>query len=247
MSSEFNTAEIENLTKLISEYSALIVGCAIIFVAFILILIFIMKQSQKNMQSIADLNKQLVNKLLEEDEERKCGCSNSVENNLVMKHTEINEELQKQLKILRDETDCDRTFVFLFHNGEYSVNMFPFLKATCFMEWKLYTIRPTLTDQRAIPVSILTPFCNDLIKYGKWNCKCVEDLQEEEPMMYVWLRSKDSKSFFGRALKDENKNIIGFVACDYVTTDYTQAATVSKIEESLRMCSLIISPLLRIQ
>lgn len=245
--SEVTTSEIESLTKLISEYSALVVGCAIIFIAFIVVLAFIMRQSQKNMQSIADLNKQLVNKLLAEDEDKDTQEHSNIEKNLVVKHTEINEELQKQLKILRDETDCDRTFVFLFHNGEYSVNMFPFLKATCFMEWKLYTIKPSLTDQRSIPVSILTPFCNDLVKYGKWNCGCVEDLQMEEPMMYAWLKSKCSKSFFGRALRDENKGIIGFVACDYVNTDYTKAATIKKIEESLRMCSLIVSPLLRIQ
>lgn len=241
---EFSTSEIEELTKLISEYSVLIVACAILLIAFIVILSVILKQNQKNMQTITDLNKQLVDKFLTEDDSS--SGDKSEENNLVVRHVQLNSELQNQLKIMRDKTDCDRTYIFLFHNGEHTLNMFPFLKVTCFIEWKLYTIKQTMTDQRAIPVSILNTLCTNLLNKDKYMCGNLDDLQEVDPMLYAWLKSKETKSFFGRALKDDNKNLIGFVACDYVNTNYEEVTNLKQIEESLKMCSIVVSPLMRV-
>lgn len=241
---EFSTSEIEELTKLISEYSVLIVACAILLIAFIVILSVILKQNQKNMQTITDLNKQLVDKFLTEDDSS--SGYKSEENNLVVKHVQLNNELQNQLKIMRDKTDCDRTYIFLFHNGEHTLNLFPFLKVTCFIEWKLYTIKQTMTDQRAIPVSILNTLCTNLLNKDKYMCGNLNDLQEVDPMLYAWLKSKGTKSFFGRALKDDNKNLIGFVACDYVNTNYEEVTNLKQIEESLKMCSIVVSPLMRV-
>lgn len=241
---EFSTSEIEELTKLISEYSVLIVACAILLIAFIVILSVILKQNQKNMQTITDLNKQLVEKFLTEDDSS--SGDKSEENNLVVRHVQLNSELQNQLKIMRDKTDCDRTYIFLFHNGEHTLNMFPFLKVTCFIEWKLYTIKQTMTDQRAIPVSILNTLCTNLLNKDKYMCGNLDDLQEVDPMLYAWLKSKGTKSFFGRALKDDNKNLIGFVACDYVNTNYEEVTNLKQIEESLKMCSIVVSPLMRV-
>lgn len=241
---EFSTSKIEELTKLISEYSVLIVACAILLIAFIVILSVILKQNQKNMQTITDLNKQLVDKFLTEDDSS--SGDKSEENNLVVRHVQLNSELQNQLKIMRDKTDCDRTYIFLFHNGEHTLNMFPFLKVTCFIEWKLYTIKQTMTDQRAIPVSILNTLCTNLLNKDKYMCGNLDDLQEVDPMLYAWLKSKGTKSFFGRALKDDNKNLIGFVACDYVNTNYEEVTNLKQIEESLKMCSIVVSPLMRV-
>jgi hypothetical protein len=249
---DFAAEDIEKLAKLISEYSMLVVGCAILLVAFMIVLGYLIKQNQKNMQVITDLNKQLVDKLLEESEsseheEHESQGTKKSETNLVIRHVQLNEELQKQLKILRDETDCDRTYIFMFHNGEYTLNRFPFLKATCFFEWKLYTIKQTMSDQRAIPVSILTTLCNNLLSTNKYSCDDINLLQDNDPMLYGWLKNKGTKSFFGRSLKDEDGNLIGFIACDYLDTEFSQVSSVKKIEERLRLCSLIVSPLIRVQ
>lgn len=241
---ELTTSDIESLTKLISEYSVLIVACAILLLAFIAILTVMLKQNQKNMKIITDLNKQLVDKFLTEDENSDKTADE--EKNLVVKHVQLNDELQKQLKIMRDKTDCDRTYIFLFHNGEHTLNMFPFLKVTCFIEWKLYTVKQTMTDQRAIPVSILNTLCTNLLNKDKYMCGNLDDIQEVDPMLYAWLKSKGAKSFFSRALKDDNKNLIGFVACDYVDTEYDKVTTLKQIEDSLRICSIIVSPLMRV-
>jgi hypothetical protein len=104
-----------------------------------------------------------------------------------------------------------------------------------------------MTDQRSIPVSILNTLCTNLLNKDEYLCDSLETLQENDSMLYIWLRSKGAKSFFCRALKDENKNLIGFVACDYVDTDYKQVTTVKQIKESLKICSLIVAPLLRVE
>lgn len=243
---EINTSEVENLTKLISEYSALVVAFAVLLIAFIGILAVVVKQNQKSIQVITDLNKQLVNEILKENEKPDTPANLNDEKNLVVRHVQLNEELQKQLKIMRDKTDCDRTYIFLFHNGEYTLNMFPFLKVTCFIEWKLYTVKHTMTDQRSIPVSIITTLCTALLNHNKYFCENLDDLQESDSMLYIWLKSKGAKSFFSRALKDEDGNLMGFVACDYIDTDYKQITSLDQIEESLKICSLIVSPLLRV-
>lgn len=231
---------VENMTKLISEYSVMVVACAILFIVFITIFIVIVKQNQKSMNNLNELNQQLLKKIMEDK-------PTESPKEKVDHHLEVSEEITERLRLLRDRVDADRVYIFMFHNGEYAINRFPFLKASCLIEWSLYTIKQKMIDQKALPISILTLLCRHLVSKGYLDVENIEDFKELDYMFYGWIKSKGAKSFFCKGVKDKQGGLIGFIACDYVESDFRKSTTVTQIHEELNKSSLVISPLLSME
>lgn len=235
-----NFEEVQNFTKLISEYSVLVVACAILFIVFITIFILIINQNKKSMDSLTKLNQQLLAKIMEDK-------PTESPKEKVDHHLEVNEEITERLRLLRDRVDADRVYIFMFHNGEHAINKFSFLKASCLIEWSLYTINQKMIDQKALPISILTLLCRHLVSKGYLDIENLESFKELDYMFYGWLKSKGTKSFFCKGVKDRQGCLIGFIACDYVESDFKKSTTIDQIHEELNKSSLVISPLLSME
>lgn len=239
---EANENSISSMTKLISEYSVLIVACAILFVVFIIIITTMIRQNQKNLNNITEQNRQLISKLIENQTPPP-----STPKEKMTHHLRVSEELTDRLRLLRDILDADRTYIFMFHNGEYAINKFPFMKASCLIEWSLYTVPQKMIDQKALPISIMTLLTRNLVVDGFMDIEDVESIKELDYMFYGWVKSKGAKSFFCKGIKDVQGGLIGFIACDYVISNFKQSNTLENIHKELDKSGLVISPLLTME
>lgn len=88
---------------------------------------------------------------------------------LVNAYVKLNTLLKSELKDACNKTHAERIAVYLFHNGTYSLNGFPFIKTSCICEALGYhsNISPfNHIKQTNIPVNILDEFLDDLFHHN---------------------------------------------------------------------------------
>lgn len=241
VSTQITPGEINTVSKAITEYGVMTVGIAILFLIVIGLFGFFVIQYNRMAKNFDTLIKKLTQK--DNDTE----ASNEIERDIVNFHMFVNTTMRDHLRMFRDTVDCDRTFVFTFHNNEHSITGFPYLKASCHIEYSLWNLEHNIiADQKDIQSSALIPLTMNLMNPGSFLCHDIEMLREEDPMFYGWLRRIASKSFFARALVDSRGRLIGFVGCDSMTEQIPEERVI-QINEELAVVASAISAILDIQ
>lgn len=241
--SPITPADVDTMTDIVTDHGALTVGISIIFIlllAFFGLFAYLFTRSNKKMEDLVTMLIQA--KVCVVDPQMA-----EIENNLMDFHLSVNSQMKDHLKMLRDIVDADRTFVFTFHNSEKSITGFPYLKASCQIEFSLWNLENNnIMDQRDIQSSALALLCENMSDSGVFLCADIETLRDNDPMFYGWLRKIQSKSFFARVLRDAHGHLIGFVGCDYIT-DKIGAERTGMIEAEISSIGKSISAILDIQ
>ena len=176
----------------------IIVFLSILIVFALIIIIFGLKIFLKFLDKEEDFRKQISENI------EKCDVKQNTNTTapqkptpeLVNAYVKLNTLLKSELRDACIKTHAERIAVYLFHNGTYSLNGFPFIKTSCICEALGYhsNISPfNHIKQTNIPVNILDEFLNDLFHHNIFiSLKSNLDLKNAEKI----LLDRNSHNYF---------------------------------------------------
>ena len=172
----------------------IILFLSILIVFALIIIIFGLKIFLKFLDKEEDFRKQINENI--EKYSVKQNTNNTANHELVNAYVKLNTLLKSELKDACIKTHAERIAVYLFHNGTYSLNGFPFIKTSCICEALGYhsNISPfNHIKQTNIPVNILDEFLDDLFHHNIFiSSKSNLDLKNAEKI----LLDRNSHNYF---------------------------------------------------
>lgn len=127
----------------------------------------------------------------------------------------IIDELEKCKELL----NADRVQVYEFHNGEHYANYRSALKMSCTYEVVKFN-SPALRDKaKAIPLTCMPEFVRAITSNGNIICKDLEEYKKTMPSTYNFSLPLGIKAFHSVAIKNKNKEVIGYISAQWDSTD----------------------------
>ena len=135
----------------------------------------------------------------------------------------LNTLLKTDLKKTCIEVDAERTAIYLFHNGTYSLSGFPFIKMSCICEILKPNSNTILKQQQQvnIPINAVDDFLTDLFHHNIFiSTKSEKDLGIVDKLL---LNQNDSfNSYIAIAILDKSEleePPIGFLIAEFKNID----------------------------
>lgn len=128
---------------------------------------------------------------------------------------EINTEVDKTLRMLREDTNADRACIVQYHNGGKGINRQSFQKMSMTNEQVKLSIQPMMGEFKDQYRMSLSYFVNKLRDDGKCYIKSVEDIKDLDASTYEFMKFKEINSLYGKAIKGPEGNVIAFVGLEY--------------------------------
>ena len=128
---------------------------------------------------------------------------------------EINNEVDKTLRMLREDTNASRACIVQYHNGGKGINKQSFQKMSMTNEQVKLSVQPLITEFKDQYRMSLSYFVNKLRDDGKCYIKNVEDIKEFDASTYEFMKFKEINSLYGRAIKGPEGNVIAFIGLQY--------------------------------
>lgn len=211
---------VNTLAEAISKYGLFAVLVAVLILAFILMIKLLLKYVSKLMDSLMEQNKAYFEEMIKAPSEPK----------ILDAHLQINEMVGMQLRKLRDLTDADRSFIYMFHNTDHGIGGFPFLKATCFYEWSLSTVKALLGKQRDIPVFLLADALSSLGRGEPFVTRDISADRNKYPALATYMEEVDSRSTVLYPLRSHHTGVIGFLGIDFTHLPISEEEEKSFVE-----------------
>lgn len=207
----------------------------VIFVSLIII-IFGLRIFLKFLDKEETLSKQL-----SESIEKHGNYNNQIEiknntNNrseLVKVYVKLNNLLKAELKDACLKTGAERIAIYLFHNGTYSLNGFPFIKMSCICETLGCHSNTTMKQhlQTNIPINAIDDFLHDLFHYSIFiSSKSKKDSGLLEKLLMD--RRIPANEYIAIAITDKaeiDEPPIGFLLAEYDSKKYNEKELQNKI------------------
>lgn len=178
----------------------IILFLSILIVFALIIIIFGLKIFLKFLDKEEDFRKQINENIEKYNTKQNTNINTTASHKptpeLVNAYVKLNTLLKSELKDACIKTHAERIAVYLFHNGTYSLNGFPFIKTSCICEALGYhsNISPfNHIKQTNIPVNILDEFLDDLFHHNIFiSSKSNLDLKNVEKI----LLDRNSHNYF---------------------------------------------------
>lgn len=129
--------------------------------------------------------------------------------------THKNENILRLLKTLLEEVQCDRAYIFEFHNGTYFSSGLPIQKFTCSYEVVDEGISSECSNPGEYRVSNFNSYIKKIITERDVCIPNVNDIVEH-PLLKGLLEEKGVKSLYNIPIRDISGKTIGFIGVDFV-------------------------------
>ena len=134
--------------------------------------------------------------------------------NCLESRSKAGSNVYQALKFVQSQTDCDRAYVFEFHNGEHFFSGKGQQKFSCTYEFVKAGVSSEAANSQNHRVSNFSVYMDDIITKQFFDCldtSCLED-----PAFQSILRGKGVESVVNVPLKTLNGNIIGILGIEYL-------------------------------
>lgn len=223
-------------TSTIIEFAESISDLGIMVVCSAILLIFCLVMFRNQQKTIQDLKK-LVAQLSRPQE-------HPDEEDFEMLDL-INSKIYTELSLLLQSLNCDRSYIYLYHNGGVSSSGLFFQRMSCISEVVGPGVLPVSAMSQNLHRSSYSKMLNLLQENGEWGAEDVLQLRDADGYLYQRFRSTHSESVHIAALKGSQGHVIGFVGVDYCSLNYD--VEVELIKSTLRKTSSVISTLVDIR
>lgn len=242
--------EAGKMAQFINEYGAATVILSVFLVIFIILIIYLLLENRKykkekdentklaitNKSSVENDIKELKNAILntgKKNKDTRKGISDFINRNAIMKSA-----CKEALSALK----CSRVAVYVFHNGNMSLHGFSFYKMSCIGEWSKNPNGVTrgMTHYQ-MPLHMFERIISELCNTGEFFVKDVSGEDLESNSIYNFICNTRIKSFYMKAILDEEGNPAGFTICEF-NLDSTE--TEDTIREVLQKLNDKVSPII---
>lgn len=134
--------------------------------------------------------------------------------NCLESRSKAGSNVYQALKFVQSQTDCDRAYVFEFHNGEHFFSGKGQQKFSCTYEFVKPGVSSEASNSQNHRVSNFSVFMDSIICQEVFDCLDTSLL--EDPAFQSILRSKGVESVVNVPLKTLNGNIIGILGIEYL-------------------------------
>lgn len=128
----------------------------------------------------------------------------------------IDEIILSKMEEVKEYYNADRVHFYDFHNGIHYSNGRGAKKLSCTYEKVRFGIEPIKRIMKDIETSDIPVFLNKLFNECRFGIKNVEELKEEQDMMYLYMKRSGVKSFYVVAVKNQFNEPIGFIMLQYL-------------------------------
>lgn len=153
---------------------------------------------------------------------------------LVKVYVKLNNLLKAELKNACLTTDAERIAIYLFHNGTYSLNGFPFIKISCICEILGNHSNTTLKQhlQTNIPINAVDDFLTELFHHHIFiSSKSEKDLKVIKKLLLD--RQEDTNEYIAIAITDKSEidePPIGFLLAEFDNKDFNKKCSQDKLD-----------------
>lgn len=136
----------------------------------------------------------------------------------VKKQSDINMEIINRMEYLKEYLKADRIQIYDFHNGGHYANGRSALKTSCTYEVVRADIKRCQMELQAIPLSCIPQFVDTLLNNNEMKVSDIEELKNTMPSTYNLKKNENIRSFYDIVITNKQKEPIGFLAIQYVTS-----------------------------
>lgn len=132
---------------------------------------------------------------------------------------EINNIVDDTLRRLREDANASRAYIVQYHNGGKGINRQAFQKMSMTNEQVKLSIKPIMNEFKDQYRMSLSYFVNKLRDEGKCYIRDVEEIKNIDVSTYEFMKFKEIKSLYGKAIRGSEGNVIAFIGLDYEGRD----------------------------
>lgn len=209
--------DINNLTSVVNTVSELsekvqnfgvgIIAVATILVLFIIIVLIFFAIFRKMFDNFVKTYQEMFNKVLGSDDEE--------EKDMLRQSIEIANEAKCHLQYACGATHCDRSAVYVFHNGTRTLGGSHLLKFSCLVEYSNIAQYCDGGKYQGTPVGEIWDACSAFLESGLFAVWDVETLGDDSQVK-KWMKTRKIRAAVAHAVYDDKGNIIGFVTNEYI-------------------------------
>lgn len=149
-------------------------------------------------------------------------------------------KIRKDLSHLADDLDIDRALLFEYSNGTSNLVGLPFLYATATIEVVKSKIASVSNLYQKMNVSLFAEFIHELEDKSYYYFNNIEEIREEHPMVYNYMKPNGVKSALFYALYDDEESI-GFIMISGVTKKFERDQCLPKLAQSAQLISSLLN------
>ena len=214
-----NIDDVQKMAETIDTLGAGIMGIAIIFVVFLVLMsvgigLFCKmaadqrKQNEAMRATQAEQFQQMFNQIIQ----------NKYDGGIFKKSLNISAAAEEQLKYACGVTKCDRVAIYVFHNGVRALNGSHLLKTSCLIEYAPLNQYCYISQSKDIPINQILEVCNSLDEIGSYTCWDTDTLDDASSLK-SWLKGRHIKSVVANAIYDNNGHPIGFACSEFMLAE----------------------------
>lgn len=132
---------------------------------------------------------------------------------------DINNTIDYTLRRLREDTNASRAYIVQYHNGGKGINRQSFQKMSMTNEQVKLSVKPIMTEFKDQYRMSLSYFINKLRDDGKCYISDIEAIKNIDVSTYEFMKFKEMKSLYGKAIRGPEGNVIAFIGLDYEGRD----------------------------
>ena len=133
----------------------------------------------------------------------------------IVEQNSIDLRIIEKMDYYKELLKADRILLFEFHNGQHYSNYRSALKMSASYEVYRAGLESSREKCANLPIAIMPRFIADITKKGRAFCKDIEEIKNEMGNSYEFKKSIGIKSFYDVAIRDEDQNVVGFVAVQW--------------------------------
>lgn len=144
--------------------------------------------------------------------------------NIAQVEKQINDIIRQILK----EANASRVSIVKYHNGNKDMTGVSFLKMSMTNEAVNMGVAPLMPDFQNQFRSLLAYWCHEVDTQGFCIIPDREELIDVDITMYEYLKARNIEAKYGRALRNTNRDVVGFICVEYLNKDDFDLEAVNK-------------------
>ena len=133
----------------------------------------------------------------------------------VIKQNGIDVEIEQKMNYYKELLKADRVLLFEFHNGQHYSSYRSALKMSPSYEVFRAGLDSIRNECSNLPIAVMPNYLAEIINNGYSYCSDIENIKGIMNSTYSFKKALNIKAYYDRAIKDEEGNIIGFVAVEW--------------------------------
>lgn len=199
------------MAEQINALGAGVVAIAIIFVLFLGLTMFVFTSFKKMIEH----NQEKYDEMFDTIVRPHPSSAHGAEDDIFTSSIEIEKAIDEQLKYTCGITKCDRSAVYVFHNGTKTLSGSHLLKFSCLTEYANIYQHCANGKHQNIAIGQIKDVCNCFLNnkpFSSWNVSEMRDSSYTKE----WLLAQKVKSTVASPIYGRTGSVIGFVVCDYM-------------------------------